>query len=306
MKYHIPVLLKESIDALVINENGVYIDATFGGGGHSQFILQKLGAKGHLYSFDQDEDVLNNLISENERFTFIHHNFKYLKRFLKLYNIHQVDGILADLGVSSHQLDSADRGFSYRFDTVLDMRMNQQAESTAADILAAYSQADLQQLLSQYGELRNARTLAQAIVQARQQKAIRTVGDLLNVAGPFIRGQRQRYLSQLFQALRIEVNGEMEALQILLQDGLELLKPGGRMAMIAYHSIEDRLIKNFFRSGNFEGKHDSDFYGNIWRPFKLINKRAIVASEEEIKQNPRARSAKLRIAEKIADNTNNG
>ncbi|MEL6863498.1 MAG: 16S rRNA (cytosine(1402)-N(4))-methyltransferase RsmH [Bacteroidota bacterium] len=299
MTYHVPVLLEESVEGLLLQPNGIYVDATFGGGGHSKHILQKLGAKGHLYGFDQDEDVLPNLISENEHFTFVHHNFRFLKRFLRLHRVREVDGILADLGVSSHQLDSAERGFSYRFDAELDMRMNRKDGPTAADVLNTYTAEQLQSILSRYGELRNARTLSKALVDGRRQSAYKRIGDLLLVAQPHIRGHRARYLSQLFQALRIEVNDEMGALRTFLEDGLELLKPGGRMVIITYHSLEDRLVKHFFKTGNFEGELIKDFYGNIQRPFRIVTKKALLPSEREIQENPRARSAKLRIAEKI-------
>ena len=298
MEYHIPVLLNESIEALNIRENKTYVDATYGGGGHSKIILQKLGAKGHLYGFDQDEDVLPNLISENERFTFIHHNFKYLKRFLKLHGVRTVDGILADLGVSSHQLDQADRGFSYRYTASLDMRMNQQGEKTAADILNTYSANELEKIFSRYGEVRNSKTLAQAICQHRSAKSIDEISDLLHMIEPLIRGNRPRYLAQVFQALRIEVNDEIGALKTFLQDALEVLAPGGRLVVISYHSLEDRLVKNFFRSGNFDGEYEKDFYGNISRPFKLITKKAMMPSDEETNRNSRSRSARLRVAEK--------
>lgn len=297
MEYHIPVLLQQCIDALNIRPGKTYVDATFGGGGHSKIILQNLDAKGHLFGFDQDEDVLPNLISENERFTFIHHNFKYLKRFLKLHGVQAVDGILADLGVSSHQLDQAERGFSYRFEASLDMRMNQQGDVTAADIVNSYSPEALEKVFSQYGEVRNSRTLAHAICKNRQ-KAITTIGDFLLLIDPYIRGNKPRYLSQVFQALRIEVNDEIGALKTFLTDALEVLAPGGRLVIMSYHSLEDRLVKNFFKSGSFEGEHQKDFYGNIYRPFKVLTKKAIAPSEEEIRQNPRARSARLRIAEK--------
>ena len=298
MSYHDPVLLQESIDALNIEENGIYVDATFGGGGHSRMILQKIGAKGHLYGFDQDEDVLPN-VSENERFTFIHHNFKYLKRFLKLNGVAEVDGILADLGVSSYQLNQAERGFSFRFDADLDMRMNQQGDITAAEILNSYDLKDLQNVFSLYGEVRNAKTLAHAIVDERTRKPIKTINDFLNILGPLVRGNRNRYLAQVFQALRIEVNDEIGALKTFLESAKEVLKSGGRLVIISYHSLEDRLVKNFVKTGNFEGEVIKDFYGNIERPFKIITKKAMLPSEEEIKRNPRARSAKMRIAEKI-------
>ncbi len=299
MDYHHPVLLEESINALNIGKAGNYVDATFGGGGHSRKILERLDAKGHLYSFDQDEDVLPNLIEGEDRFTFIHHNFRFLKRFLRLHGTSQVDGILADLGVSSHQLDDATRGFSFRFDTSLDMRMNQEGEQTAADVLQSYSAEALQSMFSRYGEVRNAKTLAQAIVSERNKKAIRSTSDFLQLMQPLVRGNRNRYLAQVFQALRIEVNDEMGALEEFLTSALEVLKPGGRLVLIAYHSLEDRLVKNFFKTGNLDGEVIKDFYGNIERPFKILTKKAVLASAEELNRNPRARSAKMRIAEKI-------
>ena len=298
MTYHQPALASESIEALAIRPGGTYVDATFGGGGHSRLILNELGAEGRLLGFDQDEDALANIL-EDERFTFVHHNFRFLKRFLRLHRIQEVDGILADLGVSSHQLDVAERGFSYRFDAALDMRMNQQQEKTAASLANTYDADALQDVFSRYGEVRNARTLAQRIVEERRHRPIETIGAFLAVVEPVIRGHRARYLSQAFQALRIEVNDEMGALQEFLEQSLEVLKPGGRLAVITYHSIEDRMVKNFLKAGNFEGRQEKDFYGNIQRPFKVISRKAIVPSEEEVQQNPRARSAKLRIGEKI-------
>lgn len=298
MGYHVPVLLEQSVNYLINDTDGVYVDATFGGGGHSRTILNKLGAKGRLFAFDQDSDVLPNLISENERFTFIQHNFKFLKRFLRLHGHLQVDGILADLGVSSHQLDTPGRGFSFRFDSDLDMRMNRQEGDSAADVLNTYDAASLQQILSEYGEVRNAKTLAQAVVTARHSKPLRTIGDFMAVLDPMIRGNRSRYLAQVFQAIRIEVNQEMQVLKDFLDSSLELLKPGGRLVVISYHSLEDRIVKNFMRSGNSEGKIEKDFYGNIERPFKLIVKKAMMPTEEEQRTNSRSRSARLRVAEK--------
>ena len=294
MSYHEPVLAKESIEALNIRADGLYVDATFGGGGHSRLILNELGEKGRLYAFDQDDDSLQNLI-EDERFVFNHHNFRYLKQFLRLHGVKQVDGILADLGVSSHQLDEPERGFSYRFEAELDMRMNRQDNRKASDILNSYSAEDLQRVFSEYGEVRNSRTLAQKIVQEREVKAIRTIGDFLLITEPLIRGFRGRYLSQVFQALRIEVNDEMGALKAFLESTLEVLKPGGRLVVISYHSIEDRLVKNFIKTGNAAGEMQRDFYGNIERPFTPYNKNVIVPSEEEVERNPRARSAKMRV-----------
>ncbi len=295
--YHDPVLPIESVEALNIKKEGVYVDATYGGGGHSKLILQKLGAKGHLLGFDQDEDALSNVI-ENERFTFVHHNFKHLKKFLRLHGYPKVDGVLADLGVSSHQLDDAERGFSFRFDTDLDMRMNQQGDITAADILNEYSAEDLQNVFSLYGEVRNSKSLAQLIVNERRSKPLKRIADFLTVIDPLVRGNRNRYLAQVFQALRIEVNDEIAVLKTFLEDALAILKPGGRLVIIAYHSLEDRLVKHFFKSGNFTGEYIKDFYGNIERPFKIITKKAIIPSDEEIRKNPRARSAKMRVAEK--------
>ncbi|MEO1517786.1 MAG: 16S rRNA (cytosine(1402)-N(4))-methyltransferase RsmH [Bacteroidota bacterium] len=297
MAYHVPVLLTESLEALIKHKDGVYVDATFGGGGHSTAILDTISAKGHLYAFDQDSDVLENLISENEHFTFIQHNFRFLKRFLRLHGVRQVDGILADLGVSSHQLDSPQRGFSHRFDAALDMRMNRQDGKTAAHLLNTCDARKLQQIFSDYGEVRNARSLASAIEKARRQKEIRTIGEFVGLIEPLIRGNRQRYLSQVFQALRIEVNEEMEALSEFLQQSLEVLRPGGRLVIISYHSLEDRLVKRFLKSGRLDGQVEKDFYGNIERPFRLIGK-SVTASEEELRRNSRSRSARLRIAEK--------
>jgi len=298
MTYHDPVLKIESIEALNINPEGTYVDATFGGGGHARLILEKLNEKGKLFGFDQDEDVLPN-VPDDSRFTLISHNFKHLKRFLRLHTIRETDGILADLGVSSHQLNKAERGFSYRFDADLDMRMNQQDIKNAADIVNTYSLGELQNVFSQYGEVRNSKTLATKIVEARGIKAIKTTGDFLMVIESVIRGQRNRYLSQVFQALRIEVNDEMGVLKTFLEEALEVLKPKGRLAVITYHSLEDRLVKKFLKTGNFTGEQEKDFYGNINRPFKLINRKPILPSKEEIKINPRSRSAILRIGEKI-------
>lgn len=297
MAYHIPVLAKESIDAMSIQQDGVYVDATFGGGGHSRLILNELGSNGQLLGFDQDEDALAN-VPDDGRFTFVHHNFRYLKQFLRLHAHRKVDGILADLGVSSHQLDVAERGFSFRYDAELDMRMNQQQEVNAASILNSYSADDLQLLFSQYGEVRNAKTLALRIVEQRSHQSLNTIGQFLGVVEPIIRGHRSRYLAQVFQALRIEVNDEMGALEDFLKQAMEVLKPGGRLVVISYHSIEDRMIKNFLKAGNIKGVADKDFYGNINRPFKIVSKKAILPTDEEIKNNPRARSAKLRIGEK--------
>lgn len=298
MEYHIPVLATESIDALNIKPNGVYVDATFGGGGHSKLILDRLGENGHLLGFDQDEDAQANIIGD-PRFTFVDHNFRYLKKFLKLHGHAKIDGVLADLGVSSHQLDEASRGFSYRFDADLDMRMDRETGQTAADLLNSLSAGELQDVFSKYGEVRNSKMLAQAIVGSRLSGKLQTVGDFLSILDPLIRGQRRRYLSQVFQAIRIAVNDEMGALSDFMTQVSEVLKPEGRFSVITYHSIEDRLVKRFLKTGNVEGQVEKDFYGNIQRPFKVITRKAILPGEDEVKRNPRARSAKLRIAEGV-------
>ncbi len=297
-EYHEPVMAKECIEGLAIREDGIYVDVTYGGGGHSRLIIEQLGDKGHLYGFDQDEDAKVNAL-EDERFTFVAANFRFLKRFLKLNGVKAADGILADLGVSSHQFDEGSRGFSYRFDSELDMRMNIHEEVTAAKVVNEYPADYLQQMFSRYGEVRNARTLAQRIVEQRSVRPISTINDLLAVVEPLIRGQRHRYLAQVFQAIRIEVNEEVPALEALLEQSLDALKSGGRLVVISYHSIEDRLVKNFLKTGNIEGRVEKDFYGNIYRPFKLITRKALIPSDEELERNSRARSAKLRIAEKI-------
>ncbi len=294
MSYHNPVLAKECIEGLAIKPAGIYIDATFGGGGHSQLILNELGKEGQLLAFDQDEDALKNLL-EDERFIFNHHNFRFMKRFLKLHGLRKVDGILADLGVSSHQLDEAKRGFSFRFEAELDMRMNQEDPKKANDIITTYNVSELQRVFSEYGEVRNSKSLAERIVQERSARKIQTIGDFLNVIEPLIRGQRNRYLAQVFQALRIEVNDEIGALKTFLEDGLDILNTGGRLVIISYHSIEDRLVKNFLKTGNVAGQVIKNDYGHIHRPFRLINKKPIIPSTEEVRQNPRARSAKLRV-----------
>ena len=298
--YHLPVLAYESVNALAIKENGIYVDATFGGGGHSKIILEQLGDKGRLYSFDQDEDAKANAIKD-ERFNFIESNFRHLKRFLRLYGVQKVDGILADLGVSSHQLDVPERGFSFRFQSELDMRMNQTGEQTAATILNTYSAAELQQVFSRFGEVRNAKSLAHKITNERSIQSFQTISDLLRVVEPMIRGQRHKYLAQVFQALRMEVNDEYGALVDLLSQCIELLRPGGRLVVISYHSIEDRLVKDFFCFGNNNGAPIKDFYGNIYRPYKILTKKAILPDEAEIKRNSRARSAKMRIGERTEE-----
>ncbi len=300
MKYHDPVLASESIEWLVSKPGGIYVDATFGGGGHSRLILQALSAKGRLFGFDQDRDVLD-LLPQDPRFTFVHHNFRYLKQFMKFYGVEQVQGILADLGVSSHQLDTAERGFSWRFEAALDMRMSRERRKTAAEVLNTYSAEALQEVFSRYGELINSRTLARHLAKAARHRPFKTVADLLREAEPFIRGHKPRYLAQLFQALRIEVNEEIEVLGDFLNQALELLAPGGRLVVIAYHSVEDRLVKRFLKTGNPEGEVQRDEYGKIRRPFKLLTRKPILPSAEEVQQNPRARSAKMRVGEKITE-----
>ena len=300
MNYHDPVLASESIEMLAVKKDGIYVDATFGGGGHSRLIMNQLGGKGRLFAFDQDDDSLEHLI-QDERFVFNHHNFRFIRQFMRLHGVQQVDGILADLGVSSHQLDVAERGFSFRFEADLDMRMNRSLELSAADIVNRRSAEELQEIFSEYGEVRNAKSLSQRIMQERALKPIQTIGDFLRAIEPLIRGSRSRYLAQVFQALRIEVNDEMGALQALLESSLELLRPGGRLVVIAYHSIEDRLVKNFLKSGSVSGEMSRDFYGNIERPFDLVSKGVITPSSAEIERNPRARSAKMRVGERRAD-----
>ena len=297
--YHIPVLCNQTIDLLQINPEGTYVDVTFGGGGHSRAIMSRLGEGGRLLGFDQDMDAYNNRI-DDARFIFVRSNFRYLSNFLRYHAIDGVDGILADLGVSSHHFDDQTRGFSFRFDGNLDMRMNQHAGKSAADVVNTYSEEALADVFYLYGELKSARKIARAIVNNRSKSAITEVQDLLRVLQPYVgRDKEKKELAQIFQALRIEVNDEMVALQKLLQSSLEALKPGGRMAVLTYHSLEDRLVKNFFRSGNLEGKIEKDFYGNVLSPWKLVNNKVIVADEQELTQNPRSRSAKLRVAEKV-------
>ena len=296
--YHVPVLLRESIDGLDIKPDGVYVDVTFGGGGHSKEILQRLGKKGHLYSFDQDEDAEGN-IPNDDRFTFVRSNFRYLRNWMRYYGIEQIDGLLADLGVSSHHFDDETRGFSFRFDAPLDMRMNKRAGMTAADILNNYNEEQLADVFYIYGELKNARKIASTIVKARNEKAIETTGDLLKITEELLPKTREKKeAAKLFQALRIEVNHEMDALKEMLNGACEVLKNGGRLSVITYHSLEDRIVKNFMKAGNVEGKVKQDFFGRIEAPFKQVGGKVITPSEEEQQQNPRSRSAKLRIAEK--------
>lgn len=321
--YHIPALLHETIEGLQIREDGIYADVTFGGGGHSRAILAKLGEKGRLLSFDQDMDAYQNRI-EDERWQFVHSNFRYLKHFVRYYkdcvtpafipshkddgrekaadedDIAVMDGILADLGVSFHHFDAAERGFSFRFEGPLDMRMNRTATKTAADIINGYSEEDIANIFYLYGELRNSRQIAKVIVRQREKSPIGTTEQLAELLSPLCgRDREKKDLARVFQALRMEVNDEISALSEMLCAAKEVLKPGGRMAVLTYHSLEDRLVKNFFRSGNLQGVIEKDFYGNTVSPFRLVNNKVITASAEEVERNPRARSAKLRIAEKI-------
>ena len=299
--YHTPVLLDESIQALQIQPDGIYIDVTYGGGGHAQAILDQLGPDGRLLAFDQDEAVRGH-VPEDQRLIFIPHNFRHLARFVRFHGIDQIDGVLADLGVSSHQFDRPDRGFSYRYpDELLDMRMDQSALRTAADLLNQYDVEGIQMMLGRYGEVRNARTLALALVQRRHDRIYRTVRDLLEVVEPLIRGDRHRYLAQVFQALRIAVNEELLALEEMMAGVLQVLKPGGRFVVITYHSLEDRMVKRFMRDGTVSGKPIKDWYGNIHRPFQVLTKSPILPSADEQQRNSRARSAKLRVAEKRTD-----
>lgn len=296
--YHIPVLLQESVEGLNIHPDGIYVDVTFGGGGHSKEILRRLGKKGRLYGFDQDQDAENNII-QNDRFIFVRSNFRYLANFMAWHSVDKIDGLLADLGVSSHHFDDQTRGFSFRFDGDLDMRMNKRAGKSAAQILNTYSEENLSNIFYQYGELRNARQIASAITKSRNQKKINTTNDFLDILKPFFgREKEKKYLAQAFQALRIEVNGEMETLKEMLKQAANLLQPEGRLVVITYHSLEDRLVKNFFKTGNFEGIIEKDFYGNIHTPFRQISNKVITPDENEIAENPRSRSAKLRIVAK--------
>lgn len=315
--YHVPVLLKESVDGLHIKPNGIYVDVTFGGGGHSREILSRLGADGHLFSFDQDADAENNIFEDrgdakdcsneqkgkrfvdDSRFTFIRSNFRFLKNWMQFYGIEQIDGLLGDLGVSSHHFDDESRGFSFRFDAPLDMRMNKRAGKTAADIVNEYDEEQLANLFYIYGELKKSRRIASALTNARRQKPIATTSDFISAVEPLFKREREKKdMAKLFQALRIEVNHEMTALKEMLMAATDVMKPGGRLSIITYHSLEDRIVKNIMKTGNIEGKVEQDFFGHIDSPYKLINNKVIVPSEEEQSQNPRSRSAKLRIAER--------
>ena len=298
LTYHVPVLLKESVDGMNICPNGTYVDVTFGGGGHSREILSRLEKDGRLLGFDQDEDAERNIV-DDPRFIFVRSNFRYLHNFLRYHNIEKVDAILADLGVSSHHFDDSERGFSFRFDGALDMRMNKRAGLTAADVVNTYAEERLADIFYLYGELKNSRKLASVIVKARANGQIKTIGEFLEIIKPlFGRDREKKELAKVFQALRIEVNQEMEALKEMLTAATEALKPGGRLVVITYHSLEDRMVKNIMKTGNVEGKTTQDFFGNLQTPFKLVNNKVIVPDEEEIERNPRSRSAKLRIAEK--------
>ena len=297
MNYHTPVLLNECLEGLAIKPQGVYVDVTFGGGGHSRAIMEKL-TTGKLVAFDQDEDAAKNAW-QDARFIFVQQNFMHLKRYLRLYDVIPVDGILADLGISSYQIDTAERGFSTRFDADLDMRMDRSEGITASEVLNTYSAAELQKVFSEYGEVRNSRTLANTIVEARQNDKIATIAQFKTLLEPLSKGNPNKYLAQVFQALRIEVNKELEVLEQLLKDAVEVLKPKGRLAVISYHSLEDRMVKNFIKAGNSSGVAEKDIYGNTSSPLKAVNKKPIEANAEELKRNPRSRSARLRIAEKL-------
>lgn len=298
--YHIPVLLHESVDGLNIHPSGTYVDVTFGGGGHSREILRCLGDDGHLYSFDQDADAEGNIPEGDERFTFVRSNFRYLTNWMRYYGVDHIDGLIADLGVSSHHFDAEERGFSFRFDAPLDMRMNGRAGMTAADIVNRYDEERLANVLYLYGELKNSRKLAAAMVKARALKAVETIDDLLQIVKPFMPREREKKdLARVFQALRIEVNHEMDALHEMLEAALKVLRPGGRLVVLTYHSLEDRMVKNFVRSGRMDGKVEQDFFGRKLTPWRAVNNKVIVPDEEEQRTNPRSRSAKLRIAEKL-------
>lgn len=297
--YHVPVLLNESIDGLALKPGSIYVDVTFGGGGHSREILSRLTGGARLFSFDQDADAENNIPADAEGFTFVRSNFRYLKNWMRYYGIDHIDGLLADLGVSSHHFDDAERGFSFRFDAPLDMRMNKRAGMTAADILNTYDEEQLADVFYIYGELKNSRRIAAAVAKARTTKKIATTNDFMDIAAPLFKREREKKdMTKLFQALRIEVNHEMDALKEMLLAATELLAPEGRLSVITYHSLEDRIVKNIMKTGNAAGKVEQDFFGRIQTPFRLVNNKVITPSDEELEKNPRSRSAKLRIAEK--------
>ena len=298
LKYHVPAMLKESLDGLDIRPSGVYVDVTFGGGGHSRGIMEGLSNKGRLFGFDQDADAEKNIINDG-RFTFVRSNFRYLSNFMLYHEVSEVDGILADLGVSSHHFDDETRGFSFRFDSSLDMRMNNRAGKTAADVLNTYAEEQLADVFYLYGELKSSRKIASDVVRRRRDIPFQLVSDLLDILTPYYgREKEKKFLAQVFQALRMEINQETQALRELLEQSLALLRKGGRLVVITYHSLEDRLVKNFLKTGNFEGRVEQDIYGNVPSPFRLVSKM-VVPSEEEIQSNPRIRSAKLRVAEKV-------
>lgn len=298
--YHIPVLLKESVDGLQISPEGIYVDVTFGGGGHSREILSRLGSKGHLYSFDQDADAEQNIPADEQKFTFVRSNFRYLRNWMRYYGVEGIDGLLADLGVSSHHFDDESRGFSFRFDAPLDMRMNERDGLTAADVCNRYSEEELARLFWLYGELKNGRRLANTIVRGRADHPIATVNDLITLVRPLIGANREKKdMAKVFQALRIEVNHEMEALHEMLDAAISCLKPSGRLVVLTYHSLEDRMVKNYMRSGNAEGKVEEDLFGNRLSPLRPVNNKVIIPDADEQERNPRSRSAKLRIAEKV-------
>ena len=297
--YHVPVLLKEVIEGLQINPSGIYVDCTFGGGGHSKKILEQLNGDGKLVVFDQDEDAKKN-VPEDKRIIFVPHNFRHLQRFLRFHKIQKVNGILADLGISSHQINKAERGFSTRFDAAMDMRMNQSDEKTAADVIKNYPEEKLHKIFEQYGEVTNSKTLAKRIVEIRRSNSLNSIKEFKNAVYPVVKGNPEKYFAQVFQALRIEVNDELNALKELLSQSVEVLEEGGRIAVITFHSLEDRIVKIFFKNGNFENEKQKDLFGNYEKSeLKVVTKKPIIPSQEELKINPRARSSKLRIAEKI-------
>jgi 16S rRNA (cytosine1402-N4)-methyltransferase len=296
-EYHIPVLLHQSVESLHIQPDGIYVDCTFGAGGHSRSILKMLGAKGRLIAFDMDDDAVLN-VPDDKRFTLIKSNYRYIKKFLRVHGIQEVDGILADLGVSSHQIDEGPRGFSFRFDADLDMRMNQAYEVTAMNVINEYNEAELVRIFSEYGEVRNAKTLAREIVVQRKVRSILTTHQFNQILDKVIMGLQSKYYAQVYQAIRIEVNQEIDSLSEMLLDGMKVLKPGGIFSVISYHSLEDRLVKNLFRTGNLEGEVNKDDFGKIHKPLEMVNKKPIEADAREQKVNPRSRSAKLRVAKK--------
>ena len=299
--YHVPVLKRESVDGLAVRPGGTYVDVTFGGGGHSREILSRLGGDGRLFSFDQDADAEGNIIGD-ARFTFVRSNFRYLANWMRYYGVERIDGLLADLGVSSHHFDDAERGFSFRFDAPLDMRMNKRDGMTAADVVNKYDEARLADVFYLYGELKTSRRLASAIAKARAAKPISTTQDLADAVAPLFKREREKKdMAKMFQALRIEVNHEMDALRQMLDAATRLLAPGGRLSVITYHSLEDRMVKNVMRTGNAEGVVRQDFYGRVLTPYSVVNNKVITPSDDEIERNPRSRSAKLRIAEKKDD-----